>query len=120
MADAVGDGPAARIVAAAQATQDVADAAGRALTVRKPGALDRLRLFKAAGAVLAGNPAWLGLATIAASVVAMDGVPLPFPATEGQIEALVQRLGYHGIAAVSAVLAAMRALPDPASDLAKN
>lgn len=120
MEASMSDGPAAQIVAAAQATQDVADAAGRALTVRKPGALDRLRLFKAAGALLAGNSAWLGLATVAASVVALDGVPMPFPATEAQIEALVQRLGDHGIAAASAVLAAMRALPDPGSDLAKN
>ena len=120
MADGMADGPAARIVAAAQATQDVTDAAGRVPTVRRPGALDRLRLFKAAGAVLAGNPAWLGLATIAASVVALDGVPLPFPTTEGQVEAVVQRLGDHGIAAVSVVLAAMRTLPDPAADLAKN
>ena len=120
MEAALRDGPAAQIVAAAQTTQDVADAAGRSLTVRKPGALDRLRLFKAAGAVLAVNPAWLGLATIAAAVVALDGVPLPFPASEAQVEALVQRLGDHGIAAVSATLAAMRAVPAPDGDSAKN
>lgn len=110
--------PGAVIVAAAQATTDVADATGRALTVRKPGALDRLRLFKAAGAALAGNSAWLGLATLAASVVALDGIPVPFPINEAQIEALVARLGDQGIAAISGALMAMRAAPE--ADAAKN
>ena len=113
--------PSERIVAAAQATAEANDAAGRALTVRRPGALERLRLFKAAGAALAGNPAWLGLATVAASVVALDGVPVPFPASEAQIEALVARLGDHGIAAVSAALSVLRSAAEArAADTAKN
>jgi hypothetical protein len=109
--------PSARIVAAAQATSEVADAEGRRLTLRRLNALDRLRLFKAAGATLAGNPGWMGLATLAFSVTAIDGVPVPQPASEPQVEAVVARLGDAGLAAVAAKLAP--AAP-AAADHAKN
>jgi hypothetical protein len=100
------DTPSGRIVAAAQATTEVTDPLGRRLSVRRLGALDRLRVFKAAGAVLATNPGWMGLATLAFSVTAIDDVPVPAPASEPQVEALVARLGDAGLAAVSATLAA--------------
>jgi hypothetical protein len=66
--------------------------------------------------VLSQNDAYLGMATLAASVAAIDGVPVPAPASEGHIETLVARLGDSGIAAVAAVLAADVA-PDLAPDL---
>ena len=65
------------------------------------GALDRLRLFKAIGPMLAQNPPYLGMAMLASSVTAIDDVPVPAPATEAQIEALISRLGDTGIAAVA-------------------
>jgi hypothetical protein len=89
-------GPAASIVAAATATNTVLDGTGRKLTIRRSTALDRLRLFKAAGPLLAQNPPWLGMALIASSVVAIDDVPVPPPSNELQIEAMVARLGDHG------------------------
>ncbi len=98
--------PSAQIVSAAMATFATRDAEGRELTLRRMTALDRLRLFKAIGPVLAQNNPYLGMAMLAASVSAIDTVPVPAPVTEGQIEALVARLGDHGIAAVSAALAA--------------
>jgi hypothetical protein len=97
--------PSARLVAAAQAAPTVTDAQGRVLVLRRLTALDKLRLFKAAGPVLAQNQSWLGMAVLAASVTAIDDVPVPQPATEGQIEALVGRLGDSGIAAAAAALA---------------
>jgi hypothetical protein len=84
------------------AARDVRDDAGRVLSLRRPTALDRLRLFKAAGPVLAQNQAWLGMALLACSVVAIDDVPQPPPSSEAQVEALVGRLGDAGIAAASA------------------
>lgn len=96
--------PSSRIIGAASATQSVADAEGRQLQVRRMGALDKLRLFKAVGAHLAQNPPYLGMAMLACSVMAIDGVPVPAPANEQQVEALVSRLGDVGIAAVAAVL----------------
>jgi hypothetical protein len=83
---------------------DTVDDAGRVLTVRPPHALDQLRLFKAVGAALAQNQPYLGMAMVACSVTAIDGVPVPMPANEHQIESLIQRLGDAGLQAASEVL----------------
>ena len=97
--------PSARVIALAQAAPCVTDAQGRRLQLRKLTALDKLRLFKAAGPALSQNTSWLGMAVLAASVLAIDDVPVPTPASEQQIEALVGRLGDAGIAAIGAALA---------------
>ena len=99
------DTPSTRLIAAAQSAPEAVDARGRRLTLRRLTALDTLRLFKAAGPQLAHNQPWLGMALLAASVAAIDEVPLPPPASEGQIEALVSRLGDDGIDAVARALA---------------
>ena len=96
--------PTAQIVAAATAPVVVRDADGREIVLRRMTSLDRLRLFKAVGPVLSQNNAYLGMAMLAASVVAIDTVPIPAPVTEGQVEALVGRLGNVGIEAVAAGL----------------
>jgi hypothetical protein len=98
--------PSAQIVSAACSVQTVQDADGRALMVRRLSALDRLRLFKAIGPVLSQNNPYLGMAMLAASVSAIDQVPVPAPVTEAHIETLVARLGDAGIAAVAAALSA--------------
>ncbi|HEY0206458.1 MAG TPA: hypothetical protein VGC15_20185 [Acetobacteraceae bacterium] len=72
--------------------------------MRRPGALDRLRLFKALGPVLSGNDRYVGYAMLAYCVQAIDGVPVPAAANEGQLEALVARLGDAGLAAVGEAL----------------
>ena len=100
------DTPSSRLIAAAHAASDIRDAEGRKLSIRRMGALDRLRLFKAAGPQLASNPAWMGMAAVACSVISIDDVPIPAPASEPHVEALVARLGESGIAAVAAALAA--------------
>lgn len=98
--------PSERIVAEAGAALVVVDAGGRSLEFRRPGALDRLRLFKALGPVLSGNDRYVGYAMLAYCVTAVDGVPQPSAASEAQIEALVARLGDAGLAAVGEGLAA--------------
>ena len=97
--------PSARIVASGTQTSNVTDATGRVLEVRRPGALDRLRLFKAVGPGLALNDRYIGYAMLVMCVVAIDDVPVPQPANEGQLEALVQRLGDAGMVAVGQELA---------------
>jgi hypothetical protein len=72
------------------------------LALRKIGVLETLRLYKALGAVLSGNAAYVDLAELAASVSMIDDVPLPFPVNEAGVESLVERLGDDGIAAVAA------------------
>jgi hypothetical protein len=98
--------PTAQIINAAMAPLVVRDADGRELVLRRLTALDRLRLFKAIGPILSQNNLYLGMATLAASVTSIDTIPVPAPANEGQIEALVARLGDVGIAAVAAAFAA--------------
>ena len=93
--------PSAAIVADAMQTRCVLDGSGRHLTVRTLTALDKLRLLKAAGPELAMNQAWLAMALLAASVTAIDEVPIPPPSTELQIEGIVARLGDIGIDAVA-------------------
>jgi hypothetical protein len=82
----------------------VTDSRGRALSLRRLTVVDRLRLFKAAGAVLAENHPWFGMAVLAASVAAIDDVPVPIPTNEAQIEAAVSRLGDEGLSAAAAAL----------------
>jgi hypothetical protein len=112
--------PSARVIAAAQAAPDVTDTQGRRLQLRRLTALDKLRLFKAAGPALAQNQSWLGMAVLAASVTAIDDVPVPVPTNEQQVEALVGRLGDAGIAAVGAALAETPAPPAEVAAAAGN
>ncbi len=98
------DTPSSRIISTASATVTVTDAEGRVLTMRRPAALDKLRLFKAVGPLLSQNQPYFAMAMLAVSVCAIDGVPMPPPVTEAQIEALVSRLGDAGIAAAGAAL----------------
>ena len=80
------------------------DKNGRKFLVKRLTALDTLRLFKAAGPVLSQNEPWLSMAGLALSVLEIDGVPVPSPTTEGQIENIVDRLGDLGLAAVAEVI----------------
>jgi hypothetical protein len=96
--------PTATILATISTPETVFDDDGRRLSVRRLTALDRLRLFKAAGAELAQNQPWLGMALIASSVVAIDDVPVPPPTNEMQIEAMIGRLGDSGVTAIARAL----------------
>jgi hypothetical protein len=96
--------PSETIVSAATTGPVVIDAIGRHLSLRRLTALDKLRMFKAAGPILAQNQPWLGMAMLACSVAAIDDVPVPPPVNEQQVEAMVARLGDAGIAAVAEAL----------------
>jgi hypothetical protein len=96
--------PTQTYITAAHEFRDVTDATGRVLTVRRQTTLDRLRLFKAVGPALAYNDRYLGLAGLAFSVTAIDGVPVPQPTNDAQIEAAIDRIGDAGMAAIGAAL----------------
>lgn len=98
--------PTETIVRQASASTHVMDDAGRRLGLRRTTALDTLRLLKAAGPALAQNEAWLAMAGLVFSVTEIDGVPVPAPFNEAQIEALVERLGDSGLGAIARFLQA--------------
>ena len=105
-------GPSEKIIAASSQPSEVRDALGRRLMLRRLNALDRLRLFKAAGPVLSENAAYLGMAMLAVSVSAMDDVPIPAPNSEAQIEALIARLGDEGLDAAASAYPAEPLAPE--------
>jgi hypothetical protein len=90
---------------------------GRRLVVRRLTALDTLRLFKAAGPVLAQNEPWLSLAGLAFAVLELDGIPVPPPTTETQIESLIDRLGDDGLAAIADTIKDEDETVDPRSNV---
>jgi hypothetical protein len=83
---------------------EIKDALGRPLVIRRIGALDRLRLLKAAGPDLSQNDAWLNMAALALSVMEINGTPQPTPINERQIEAAITELGDRGLQAVAEAL----------------
>jgi hypothetical protein len=97
----VSDLPSVALAREAAAPFAAVDSVGRRYTLRPMTVLDRLRLFKAVGAELAGNDAYLGLAYYACAVSAIDDVPVPLPVNEAQVEALVGRIGDAGMEAIA-------------------
>jgi hypothetical protein len=109
--------PSQIIVREAVKTYTAIDANGRRLVLRRLTALDTLRLFKAAGPVLAQNEPWLSMAGLAFSVLEIDAVPVPPPATEAQIESLIERLGDEGLAAIADTIKDQQSASDPKSNV---
>jgi hypothetical protein len=95
--------PSGSILDACGAVETI-DAEGRKLKVRPPNALDKLRLFKAIGPELGQNPLYLGMAVSACAVIEIDGIPVPPPSTDHQIELLIGRLGNAGLDAARAIV----------------
>src|SRR4051812_18823427 len=84
--------PAQTIIHRAQETFSATDKRGRKLLLRRLTAFT-LRLFKAADPDLSQNTSWLSMAGLAFSVLEIDGVPIPPPTTESQIENVVDLVG---------------------------
>jgi hypothetical protein len=97
--------PTEAVVNAANATVMVTDAKGRQITVKKIGALDRMRLFELIGPDNVKNEAYLGYATLAYAAVKIDGEDVPRPTSKLALEGLVQRLDDDGLASVAKAIA---------------
>ena len=80
---------------------ELCDARGRRIRLRELNALDTLRLLKLAGPHLSMNQAWLSIATLAYAVTEIEGVPVPVPTSEAQIEAIVERLGDQALTMIA-------------------
>jgi hypothetical protein len=69
--------------------------------LRRIGAVEQLRIFKALGPELSENGPYVNGAMIAASVAMIDDLPLPFPANEAAVEAALERIGLEAMAVVA-------------------
>ena len=94
------DTPSERIVKAANATVDLTDSLGRTITVRTLNALDQMRMLRAIGPAQSSNMPYVQMVECVLMATAIDGMPLPTPSNERQIDAGVQRLGDEGMVAV--------------------
>ncbi len=94
-------------------TFSTSDKNGRKFVLRVLTALDTLRLFKAAGPALSQNEPWLAMASLASSVQEIEGVPVPAPISEAQIEALIDRLGEDGLAAIATAMDDQQTIESP-------
>jgi hypothetical protein len=95
------------------------DAIGRRIGVRKLNFHGHYRLAKLLGQN-SGNPAMMTDAMMAASVVEIDGDPIPMPGTELQLEALMQRLDFHGVAAAATAMGRFTPIGDANQAEIKN
>lgn len=103
---------------ATQATRR--DARGRMITVKRLTLLDFYRLTKLLGEHSA-TPTTMDLASVAASVVEIDGEVVFFPTGERELEYLMQRLDFDGLTAVSEALKSLTPGPEESTlDIAKN
>jgi hypothetical protein len=78
----------------------VQDRAGRTIAIKRPGPVERMRLFKAIGGEASTNAAYVNMALLAITVVSIDGEVVARPTSVLQVEALVQRLGDDGLEAI--------------------
>jgi hypothetical protein len=99
------ESPTEQVTKAATALEYKTDARGRRIGVVKPSALARYRLLKMLGAENAGNQHVLGYAMLAACVRELDGQQVFAPNSEREIEALIDRLGDEGLAAIGECMA---------------
>lgn len=110
----------AEIIAAAAQTVTVTDARGRKIEVRRPSNVTRRNARKAMSAESQAKPALMAEAMMAFLVVSIDGAIEPPPSFETAVEALQDRLGDEGLAAIADALdELMPAQRDPVAD-AKN
>lgn len=93
--------PSQAIIAAGNQKAEVIDSRARVLVVKKISPLERMRLFRVAGAELSANQQWIGMAAIAVSVISIDGDAVGAAGTTRQIEALVDMLGDEGLEAAA-------------------
>ncbi len=114
--------PSEAIIAAANRIYSVTDSRGREITFRKLGASEQRRLLKAVSDETANKERLFGLYMLAACVTSIDGDEIRFPASELQLDALVDRLDTEGLNAVGRAVQDAFGIGDEAEvrDEAKN
>jgi hypothetical protein len=78
----------------------VRDGLGRNLTLRRPPLLSEFRITAAVGPQLAANSTYMQMLMPLIFLAAIDGEPVDLPMNQRHAEALIQRVGHEGYAAV--------------------
>lgn len=105
------------LLAKAQSNVTVTDARGRAITLKKPGALAQFRLIEALGDS-AANKTYASMCLPLIYVAAVDGDPVMPPTRKSEVEALIQQLEEDGLEAVMEGISKHFASADPEKDKA--
>lgn len=92
--------PSEQAVAKAAAVVVETDAEGRALKLRKPGVLAIYRLIEALGPETAKNSIYVNMVLPIIYLEAIDGMDVFMPTKKSEVEAILQRLGDAGVAAL--------------------
>ena len=92
--------PSQQIIDDANRVVKVTDARGRVIEIKRMKMSIRRRVFKVLSSENGSKEQYLGLALLAACVVSIDDVSVPFPASELQMDALIDRLDDVGFASV--------------------
>lgn len=93
--------PAQEAVRQAAAEATVKDAQGRVLTLKRPSVLAQFQLVKMVGGAAAENQVYMAMILPLLYLAAIDGEAVRPPATQMQLDALIQRLDEDGITALA-------------------
>lgn len=120
-------GPQVKLVESLSATEQllahandahiVTDSKGRRITLREPGVLQEFKFVELVGGEAAMNPVWMNMTMPLIYVAAIDDSPVFAPVKRIEIDALIERLGRDGIAAVSKGVAEKWGKKDPAKEV---
>ena len=113
----VNDTPSQQVLAKAAAAVTVHDSAGRAIELKKPVVLAQYRLIEILGDS-AKNETYTRMVLPLIYVASVDGEPVTPMVKKSELEALIQRLDEHGIAAVMNGVAEHFGAQDPEKDKA--
>jgi hypothetical protein len=94
------------------------DALGRKLGVARLTTSVRRRVIKAISAEQGQKDGYFTLAATACCCVSIDGAPVPFPGSELQIDALIDRLESEGLDCILSVM--MQHFPVKSEESLKN
>lgn len=110
--------PSQAVVAKAMESFIEVDSAGRKLTIRKPGVLAQFRLIEALGPATAANETYVNMVLPLIYLAAINDEQIPTPTSKLQVEALIQRLDTHGLAALLRCMQKEFGVQDPDADKA--
>ena len=111
----------AQAPAAEAADSDIVnDSKGRRLKIKQPDILKESRLVRVMGEASMNAAYMTGYVLPAAMVVEIDGEAVPFPSSEREVEACMQRLGREGMTAVMEHMSAQAEKAGQAKGAVKN